>query len=154
MNNVIGHFKTTLNRATFKWVTMERKTLTLQEMETSHIFNSLKMLYNHLAVVYQVPTVWFNKQYSNLFKTIRELISLVNFANKIELSTHRMVAEIMILFIIEIEARQNLPEKYQSPYDEIIKNIQDAIGKNKLLVLEEYCGKRIIIREQEQLTKS
>ena len=32
-------------------------------MKTSHLFNSVKMIYNHMAQLIGFPTFWFNKEY-------------------------------------------------------------------------------------------
>ena len=48
------------------WVTADNKEIDIREMKTGHLFNTLKMLYNHLARLSSLPEVWFSKEY-NLF---------------------------------------------------------------------------------------
>ena len=48
------------------WVTADNKEIDIREMKTRHLFNTLKMLYNHLARLSSLPEVWFSKEY-NLF---------------------------------------------------------------------------------------
>ena len=39
----------------------------LVDMESSHLFNTLKMLYNHLARLAGLPEVWFSKEYDYFY---------------------------------------------------------------------------------------
>ena len=52
----------------FRWRTMEGETLNLNQMKTSHIFNCLKMVFNHVAHVYGGTPVRFTRQWHNYFE--------------------------------------------------------------------------------------
>lgn len=123
------NFETELNPLTFKWVTKDRQVFLLHEMNTSHIFNSMKMLYNHLATIYDMPTFWFNQKYSDLLNTVKGLITHASKLNSISCHTHKFIAEIIILFIIEIEKRGDLPEKYKSVFESIVNTLKIHIKR-------------------------
>ena len=55
--------KVKINRDGIRWRTMENKIIHSSEMETSHLFNSVKMIYNHLAELIGFPTFWYTKKY-------------------------------------------------------------------------------------------
>jgi len=48
------------------WTTAEGETMLLCDMETTHLFNSMKMCFNHLAVMWGGKPVWFTKQYCDI----------------------------------------------------------------------------------------
>ena len=97
-------------RNNFRWRTMEGDVLTLDEMDTKHLFNSLKMIYNHLAARHGKETVWFNNIYSDY------LDAAVVIPEKLALD--------IIVFYQEIENRNDLPEKYWEAYEKIIEQLQ------------------------------
>ena len=133
-------FKTVLKRETFLWVTKKRQVLRLGQMKTSHIFNSMKLLYNHLAKEYGMPTFWFRQQYQDVLFTIHSLINNVCKLSTIQMNTHRFTAEIIVLFIMEIEARGDLPDKYCDVYNKIIAVLRNA-SKIESILLEDTHGK-------------
>lgn len=94
------------DRKNFRWNTMDGRVLSLEEMSTKHIFNSMKMIYNHVAEVYGLVPIWYMHKYVDYrvhAKTIpRELM------------------RIMLIFMAEIEQRGNLPTKYEAPYNHIL----------------------------------
>jgi hypothetical protein len=98
----------------FIWSTMDGTHLRIYQMETSHIFNCAKLLYNHLADAYGLPTVWFKKRYADFAERAREIPDRELYS--------------MLCFIKEIEKRKNLPEKYHKPYMDILANINRATG--------------------------
>ena len=49
------------------WVTADNKLIDIREMESGHLFNILKMLYNHLARLSSLPEVWFSKEYDYFY---------------------------------------------------------------------------------------
>jgi len=99
----------------FKWKTMEGQVLTMSEMETGHIFNSMKMIYNHIAEQYGCQLVWFTKKYPGYNEKARH--------------DPKKLAMVVALFCYEIERRGDLPNKYFFPYWEIV----NAILKTKKL---------------------
>lgn len=124
--------KLEVEKLDFRWKTMSGDVLTLSEMKTGHIFNSMKMIYNHLASSLDLPTIWFVHEYSDYHlwsKTIP-----------------KKIAKTMLLFIYEIEKRGDLPEKYKQPYSIIIGVIMKILGikileyKPLLEGLYESCG--------------
>lgn len=102
----------------FRWKTAKGELLTLAEMDTKHIFNAMKMIYNHLAEAYELPTVWFMNQYSDYTVYAEEI--------------PQELALQICLFLNEIEDRGDLPEKYQKPYEDIL-SILKALGFKKYL---------------------
>jgi len=98
----------------FKWKTMKGEILTLDEMKNSHIFNCFKMIYNHIAEKYKLPTVWFMQKYKD-YK-----IKAVTIPKKLMMT--------MCIFIKEIEERGDLPEKYILPYSCIIDSLMKAFN--------------------------
>jgi len=53
----------------FEWQTMDGHILTLEEMDTSHIFQCIRMFYNHLALANKWPSVGQNIKYYGDYKT-------------------------------------------------------------------------------------
>ena len=92
----------------FAWHTMDGQVLNLHQMSTSHIFNSMKMIYNHLAETHGYPTIWFQKKYS-------EYIMLAK-------SMPYEIVKTFALFLYEIEKRKDLPLKYSEPFN-MIKSV-------------------------------
>lgn len=116
----------------FRWQTMKGKILTLQEMSTGHIFNAMKMIYNHLANSMELPTIWFVHQCPDYHIKAKTIPS--------------KIAKTMLLFIYEIEKCGDLPDKYKQPYSSIIGVIMKILGirvleyKPLLEGLYESCG--------------
>lgn len=93
----------------WRWKTAIKQYLTLQQMETDHIFNSMKMLYNHLADELGEETVWFSQEYVGF--------SLMAVESPDWMAFH------ILLFIKEIESRGDLSLKYRGAYEEIVSRI-------------------------------
>jgi hypothetical protein len=110
----------------FQWKTMDGQILTLPEMKTSHIFNSMKMLFNHLAEVHGGEPVWFHKEYKDY---IRKAMTP---GDRDEMGL------IVCVFITEIERRGDLPEQYREPYQQILHQIVGAqyLGEARKLLRE------------------
>ena len=51
------------NKKGLIWRTMQNELIHTSQMETSHLFNSVKMMYNHMAELIGFPTFWFNNKY-------------------------------------------------------------------------------------------
>ena len=49
----------------FRWRTMEGEILTLGEVDTKHVFNAMKMIFNHLAAAHGGSPVWFVHLYTD-----------------------------------------------------------------------------------------
>ena len=45
------------------WHTMDGREMRIDEMDTSHIFNSMKMIFNHMADMFQGEPIWYVKKY-------------------------------------------------------------------------------------------
>jgi hypothetical protein len=88
---------------------MDGRVLTLDEMETKHVFNSMKMCFNHLARHWGGVPVWFQKEYRDYHKKA--------------MSDPKCLARLVVGFIIEIERRGDLPEQYQKPYADILQQV-------------------------------
>jgi hypothetical protein len=97
-------------KTAFLWRTMEGEVLTLEQMETKHLFNSMKMCFNHIAEVYGGRPVWFKHSYSDYFERAR-----------LEPVT---VAGYVVIFMKEIDRRGDLPAKYHAPYADIVSQIK------------------------------
>jgi hypothetical protein len=108
----------------FRWRSMDGRVLYLREMKTSHIFNSMKMVFNHIAEEYGGRPVWYVHPYAGVKDEVRR--------------RPREQARLVALFCYEIEARGDLPERYEDPYNEIMSQIlnlrelrMDAIGSQQ-----------------------
>ena len=44
---------------------MNGEVLVITEMKTGHLFNSVKMVYNHMAELIGFPTFWFSNKYES-----------------------------------------------------------------------------------------
>tara|TARA_R100000781_G_scaffold22286_1_gene16577 strand:+ start:1184 stop:1618 length:435 start_codon:yes stop_codon:yes gene_type:complete len=53
----------------FTHITADGTTLKADEMETKHLFNCIKMWYNHLAVIVGFQDIWFGKKKAHIFHT-------------------------------------------------------------------------------------
>jgi hypothetical protein len=107
---------------TFRWQTMQGQVLTLDQMSDRHLFNCLKMLYNHVAEQYGLPTVWFNHKYEG-------------YVARAQLIPKELALQ-MCVFIHSIEVRGTLPQKYWEPYQQILmalQNLKVAKLESKLL---------------------
>lgn len=102
--------RTALNRDTFRWRTMEGQVLRLSEMKTGHIFNSMKMIFNHLAEAHGGDPIWFNHQYSDYHSDARRNVD--------------SLAAQVCFFIAEIQLRGDLPEKYAAPFAAILGQVK------------------------------
>lgn len=88
---------------------MEGEILSLDEMSTKHIFNSMKMAFNHLADTHGGTPVWFTVQYREYREAAKD--------NPVQL------ARLVVFFIQEIQRRGDLPERYSEPFRLILEQI-------------------------------
>ncbi len=95
---------------TFRWKTMDGQILRIGDMKTSHVFNSMKMIFNHLAEANGGYPVWFEKKYSDYRRMASE-------------DTMRLAATV-IFFLNEIQKRGDLPERYAIPFTQILNQIK------------------------------
>jgi hypothetical protein len=121
--------KKELTRQNFKWKTMDGRILQLDEMETRHIFNCMKMCFNHLAERWGGEPIWYNKSYSDYKQHAKK--------------SPKRLAWLVLFFIYEIEHRKDLDIKYMQPFLEIknqifykllpeqLKQITDGIENEK-----------------------
>lgn len=93
----------------FRWRTMEGRTLTIDQMKTSHIFNSMKMIFNHIAEQYGGEPIWFTKKYPDY-----ELRAKTD---------PKRLAKRVVLFCWVIEQRGDLQENHREPYRLIVNQI-------------------------------
>lgn len=105
----------------FLWKTMDGEILTLAEMKTGHVFNSMKMCFNHLAAAWDARPVWHQHQYRDYASAARQ--------------EPGQLAWLVVMFIQEIEKRGDLPEKYREPYNEIVDQIRPKLPEAERLKL-------------------
>src|SRR5438270_12907186 len=95
------------------WHCTDGTVLPVGEMKTRHMFNAMKMMFNHIADAHGGVPVWFNKQYEGLHeKACGDMTDL------------REMALLVCCFVVEIELRGDLPEKYRDPYAQIVAQLQ------------------------------
>lgn len=120
----------------FVWNTHDGQRLKIKSMNTIHIFNSLKMVYNNILAEYtDVNEVWYNVKWSlNTNQYLSYLLS-------------------MVVFVEEIERRDNLPVKYAEPYYRILLELMclDDKTTNKLLNKEKNSGKWLIFSNNNNI---
>lgn len=83
------------------WTTAEGQAIRLGDMNTGHLFNSMKMLFNHLASVHGGQPVWFTHVYSDT--TVGALTAPKHFAKYV------------LAMLRIIEKRTDLPAHYAAP---------------------------------------
>jgi len=101
---------TTLQPEGFEWETGQGKWIALSEMHTAYMFNTMKKLFNHLSKVTLLEPVDYTVKYKNI-------LGIDPGSNPL------WYIERIILFILEIEKREDLPEKYIEPYQKIIRQL-------------------------------
>lgn len=72
----------------------ENKGQSIKEMATSHLFNCLKMMYNHLAMIVGVPRIMFSKEHPQLYEYWKK--------------DPKSMIKWMKIFIVEIDDRKDL----------------------------------------------
>ena len=88
-----------------KWRCMDGRVLCIGEMETRHLFNACKMLFNHLAEAQGGVPVWFTRKYADYQAKARG-----------DLSDLREMALLVCVFACEIDLRGDLPRQYWEPF--------------------------------------
>ena len=102
------------DKQNFKWHTQDGRILSLDEMDTKHIFNSMKMYYNHIARQVGLPEIWFIHEYDDHYIRLHRI--------------PEAYVKVIVIFIHEIETRGDLSEIYYEPYYKIIQVICKMIG--------------------------
>lgn len=92
------------------WTTMEGETLSIRDMDTKHCFNSMKMLFNHIAEMWGGQPVWFQQKYPD--------------TSAAAVSAPKHLAMYVCAFIREIDRRGDLPLKYREPYALIKRQVE------------------------------
>lgn len=87
------------------WRTMQGEILETNQMETSHLFNSVKMMYNHLAELVGFPTFWFTKEYRDIYKECKK--------------NPRKHIRVLKELIIELEKRDDIEDRHVEVYSQI-----------------------------------
>ena len=87
------------------WRTMQGELIHTSHMETSHLFNSVKMIYNHMADIIGFPTFWLGNKYTEI--------------NKKWLDNPQKEMDILKKLILELETRTDWNERQKSIYNKI-----------------------------------
>jgi hypothetical protein len=103
------HFGEICNVAPLYWTTQDGRTLPITSMATGHLFNAMKMLFNHLAAEHVGEPVWFQRVWSGS-------------VHNAKVAPRQMAARI-VLMCDELEKRQDMPEHYKEPYARIRSQI-------------------------------
>jgi hypothetical protein len=95
------------------WRTMEGETLRLRDMETKHLFNAMKMQFNHIAAMWGGEPVWFVHKYSD---TMAHAVS-----------APQVLAKYVCAMLREIDRRDDLPAHYREPLALIRRQIEAPV---------------------------
>lgn len=87
------------------WTTKEGERIAIADMETAHLFNAMKMSFNHLAEAHGGIPVWFKHQYRD-FRLIARHHS-------------KTLATYVIAMLWELDRRTDLPAQYVLPLVQI-----------------------------------
>lgn len=87
------------------WTCQDGRVMRIGDMETRHLFNSMKMIFNHLASMWGGEPVWFTKQYGDY--------------DRAAVSAPQRLALQVVQFCALIEKRGDLPVRYHKPYAQI-----------------------------------
>lgn len=93
------------------WTTAQGVKIPITEMKTSHLFNAMKMTFNHLATLHGGQPVWFQHQYTDYLQKSKD-------------DPYRL-AQMVLLMLAEIETRTDLPAAYEEPLQLIVAQIRD-----------------------------
>ena len=109
-----------MNDTQFIHVTAEGTILQADEMETSHVFNRIKMWYNHLAVLVGFQEIWFRKKKAHIFHTWQ--------------TDPQKGMDILKGYMLEFESRDNIEDRHLEKYC-LIRNF--LTGKVHSKIMEE-----------------
>ena len=123
---------------TFVWKTRDGRQLKIQDMTTGHIFNAMKMIYNHLVEPIEGKSVWMQHRYTEMLQRASE-------------DFDETLAR-LLFFIYHLEVRGDLPAHYRSPYQRILRNLEvHPQLREKLTNIRRYAAKE---RESHPMTAS
>jgi hypothetical protein len=91
------------------WTTNEGERIPVYKMETSHLFNAMKMMFNHLAAEHGGQPVWFQKRYEGAQAMARAIPGTV--------------AWWVVVMLAELGRRDDIPARYLSPLQEIREQV-------------------------------
>lgn len=106
--------------STLTWKTQKGKIVPVWEMDTDHVYNSLKMLYNHLATGCGMATV---KPFQNMYFE----------ANSLKPTNRKDMVKRAMAFLLVIDKRGDLPYENDEGYDIIKTNLNNPFVIMKLL---------------------
>lgn len=92
-------------RGRMLWVTQEGERMFISDMATTHLFNAMKMCFNHLAEAHGGVPVWFQQHWGG--------------AAAIARFNPTRLAAYVVGMLTELDRRNDLPAKYVRPLEEI-----------------------------------
>lgn len=100
ISNPVGHLI---------WTTAQGKKIPINQMETTHLFNAMKMCFNHLAHVWGGIPIWFNHMYED-------------YLYEAEFAPNGL-ATIVMAMLDELGRRTDIPEAYEKPLARIRQQV-------------------------------
>ena len=91
------------------WTTNEGEEIPTTAMATNHLFNAMKMMFNHLAEAHGGQPVWFQKHYGGAAAIARGLPGIA--------------AWWVVVMLWELDRRTDIPAKYLQPLQEIREQV-------------------------------
>tara|TARA_R100000742_G_C4256720_1_gene74586 strand:+ start:444 stop:875 length:432 start_codon:yes stop_codon:yes gene_type:complete len=107
-----------MDKNEFKHVTADGTVLQAEDMETSHLFNCIKMWYNHLAVLVGFQDIWFRKKKAHVFHTWE--------------TDPQKGIEILKWYMMEFEKRADVENNYLEKYC-LMRNFLTGKVHNKIV---------------------
>jgi hypothetical protein len=102
--------------AGFRWGCQNGRVLQIHEMETTHLFNTMKMIFNHLTEAFgNCEPVWPTRVYEGFLEICRE-----------QGKPPKTLAKTVLYLQYHLERRNNLPLHLQRPFQQI----KDQTRKN------------------------
>lgn len=99
----IGRMVDLARHSTLIWVTATGKRIPITQMGTTHLFNAMKMVFNHLAETYGGEPVWFQHKYTDVAR------EAVRAGNKLACA--------VVMMLRELDTRDDLPPHYVLPLE-------------------------------------
>lgn len=114
------------------WQTADGRVMRIVDMDTKHLFNSMKMLFNHLAQLWGGRPVWFERKYGEAFDLAR--------------NEPESIARTILYMDGILAMRTDLPERYSEPLSEMRKQM---VAKGACQVLPAPVALPMPAEEQE-----